>query len=78
MRKYLVLFVVFGVYGCEAFLDITEEDGPCTIFLKDGTTIETQGNIEILESTYVITYRDAEGKLWSIPPAEYQTYSCGN
>lgn len=78
MRKFLGLLLVFGAFGCEKFSDITEEDGPCTIFLKNGTTIETQGNIEILESTLVITYRDADGKLWSIPPQEYKTYSCGS
>lgn len=78
MRKYLALIFVFGMAGCEWFSDVTEEDGACTIFLMDGTTIVTQQNIEILETTYMLTYRDADGKLWTLSREEYQTYSCGN
>ena len=78
MRKYCVLLFFLGMYGCEWFSDITEEDGACTIFLVDGTTIESSENIEILESTGMMTYRDADGKLWTLSREEYQTYSCGN
>lgn len=78
MRKYLVLTLLLGMYGCNWFSDITEEEGSCTIFLVDGSTIESPENIEILESTGVMTYWDADGKLWTLTREEYQTYSCGN
>ncbi|GAA0878884.1 hypothetical protein GCM10009119_18520 [Algoriphagus jejuensis] len=77
MRKYLMLTVVFGMFGCEGFNDVTETSGPCTILLVNGASISTQETIKIMESTNIITYRDADGKLWSIPPAEYSSYSCG-
>lgn len=59
-------------------MDIKRVDGPCTILLKDGTTIFTADSIEILEATGTITYRDAEEKLWSVTRDEYESYSCGN
>jgi len=52
--------------------------GPCTIQLKDGKTISTQGDIEILQSKGTITYRVDQGKLWSVSSNQYESYTCGN
>ncbi|OYX19482.1 MAG: hypothetical protein B7Z16_07645 [Algoriphagus sp. 32-45-6] len=78
MRFWLGLVIVFFLVSCEDILDITRIDGPCTIQLKDGSTVFTEDSIEILESTGAITYRDADDKLWSITRDEYESYSCGN
>ncbi len=73
---FLLLFLLF--VSCEELTDVKREKGPCTILLVDGGTITTQDDIEILEGTGTITYRDEDGKLWSIPADEYVSYSCGN
>ncbi len=52
-----------------------EFTGTCTIILVDGSTITTDG-IEFTKSTEVITYRDEDGKLWSLFPGDYDSYSC--
>jgi len=58
--------------------DIDEEKGPCTILLADGSSIETTYPIKISERTNAITYRDENGKLWSLFNEDYESYSCGN
>lgn len=77
MRILPVLLVFLLFASCEEISDITRVKGPCTIQLASGGTIST-ANIEILESTRTLTYRDEEEKLWSLSEAEYSTYSCGN
>ena len=78
MRFWLGLVFVLLLASCEDIMDIKRIDGPCTIQLKDGSSIFTEDSIEILESTGTITYRDADNKLWSITRDEYESYSCGN
>ncbi|MDX5337747.1 MAG: YgdI/YgdR family lipoprotein [Cyclobacteriaceae bacterium] len=75
MRKLLFLGLILFA-GCDELIDIQEIDGPCTIILTDGSNILTNGNIEILKSTGVLTYRDEDGKLWSLTSEEYQSYDC--
>jgi hypothetical protein len=78
MRQFyfLLFFILFA--SCEDLIDVKREDGPCTIQLVDGGIIVTQTSIEILKPTGAITYRDDDGKLWSIPADEFLSYSCGN
>lgn len=76
MRK-LIIVVLIALIGCDEIVDIKKIDGPCTIQLKDGTIITAQ-SIELLKSTRTITYRDDDGKLWSITVDRYESYSCGN
>jgi len=76
MRYFLFFFLIL-FSSCDELIDVLRFDGPCTIVLKNGRTITTQQNIEVVESTGTITYRDDEGKLWSIPVIEYESYSCG-
>lgn len=77
--RYIYVFLAFLVFAaCEEIEDVKRVDGPCTIQLVDGGTITTQESIEILEATGTITYRDDEGKLWSVRADEYLTYTCGN
>ncbi|WP_373399958.1 hypothetical protein V8V91_10220 [Algoriphagus halophilus] len=69
--------------GCSLFedtklVDIQKFEGPCVITLKDGSTIETTGGIEVSKRYEGITYRDEEGKIWSLFKEEYTSYSCGN
>jgi hypothetical protein len=78
MRRLYFLLIFILLSSCEDLFDVKRVDGPCTIQLVNGGTIVTQNSIEILQSTGVITYRDDEGKLWSIPADEYLSYSCGN
>ncbi|WP_026950989.1 hypothetical protein [Algoriphagus mannitolivorans] len=75
MRKLFFLFLILSA-SCDELIDIEEIEGPCTIILKDGTNILTNGNIEILKSTGVMTYRDEKDKLWSLTPEEYESYDC--
>jgi hypothetical protein len=80
MNKFL-LFLILVLSGCSLFedtklVDIMEVDGPCTILLTDGTTIVSSGNIEISKRTEAITYRDEDGKLWSLFKEDYTSYSC--
>lgn len=69
--------------GCSLFedtklVDVQKFDGPCIITLKDGSTIETEGGIEVSKRYEGITYRDEDGKIWSLFKDEYDSYSCGN
>ena len=77
MRKLFFVALLIGLLGCEELIDIQKIEGPCTIQLTDGTLITAQ-SIELLKSTGTITYRDSDGKLWSIPVDEYESYTCGN
>ncbi|SFT66452.1 protein of unknown function [Algoriphagus locisalis] len=80
MKKYLpVLF--FGLASCSLFeetdlVDVLDVNGPCTIQLVDGTTVVSNGNIEISKRTQAITYRDEDGKIWSLFKDDYTSYSC--
>lgn len=71
----LSLFCV-SLIGCDTLQDVKEINGDCTIVLPDGSTVVSNGNIEILEKTQTITYRDADGKLWSLFKNDYTSYSC--
>lgn len=79
--KKACIGVLLVLSGCGLFedtklVDIQEKDGPCTIKLKDGSTVSSSGNIEISKRTQAITYRDEAGKLWSLFREDYQGYSC--
>jgi hypothetical protein len=76
--RYLLVFFLLAFSSCEEIIDVLKVDGPCTINLTNGSTISTQGGIEILQSTGTITYRDDQGKLWSVSSNQYESYSCGN
>lgn len=78
MRHFYFLLIFILLASCEELTDVKREDGPCTIELVDGGTITTEDSIEILEGTGTITYRDEDGKLWSILASEYVSYTCGN
>lgn len=77
----MVLFLMFLVSSCEGVLediglkDVKIIEGSCTITLIDGSTVSSEG-LEIMLKTETITYRDEEGKLWSLFKDEYQSYSC--
>lgn len=81
-RLFWVGFLLIILSGCESWLqdigliDIKRVDGPCTITLVDGTLIETPYSLEISIRTEAITYRDEDGKLWSLFKDEYESYSC--
>ena len=77
-RILILIFIAFGFSSCEKILEVDRYDGPCTIELVNGQRITTQKSIEVLESTGTITYRDEDGKLWSIKSSEYISFSCGN
>lgn len=67
--------------SCEGVLediglkDVKIIEGSCTITLTDGRTVTSDG-LEIMLKTETITYRDEEGKLWSLFKNDYQSYSC--
>lgn len=76
MRKWAFLILVIFA-ACDELIDVNNIDGPCTIILQDGSSITSNGNIEIMKSTGVLTYRDQDGKLWSLTSEQYQSYNCG-
>ncbi|AMQ57953.1 DUF903 domain-containing protein [Algoriphagus sanaruensis] len=78
MRLILICLLALSFSACDNILEVIRIDGPCSIQLTDGTTIFTEDSLEILESTGTITYRDDEGRLWSLTKDEYTSYSCGN
>jgi uncharacterized membrane protein (UPF0127 family) len=78
MRHFIFFLTLIFLASCEELVDVKRIEGPCTIQLVNGSSISTQEAIEILKTTGTITYRDEDGKLWSIPADEYLTYSCGN
>jgi len=61
--------------SCEELLEVQEFTGSCTIILSDGSSLTTDG-LELLESTETITYRDEDGKLWSLFRDDYESFSC--
>ncbi|MEB2782286.1 hypothetical protein [Algoriphagus persicinus] len=80
MKKCLPFLILFFT-GCSLFdetklVDIRDIDGPCTILLTDGTTIVSNGDIELSKRTQAITYRDEDGKIWSLFKDDYTSYSC--
>jgi hypothetical protein len=77
MRHFCFFLALVFLASCEELVDVKREKGPCTIQLANGSTITTKDDIEILKATGTITYRDEDGKLWSIPANEYITYTCG-
>lgn len=62
--------------SCDTLQDVKEINGSCTIVLSDGSQVITNGNIEIMERTQTITYRDEKGKIWSLFKDDYTSYSC--
>jgi len=77
---FTVLFFL-ALASCQIIddiVDIERIDGPCTILLKDGTTIETNESLELSVRTQAITYRDDEGRLWGLFKEDYESYTCGN
>ncbi|MDF2157517.1 DUF903 domain-containing protein [Algoriphagus sp. CAU 1675] len=81
MKKLTVIFVLLALGACKIIddiVDIERIDGPCTILLTDGSTIVTNESLELSVRTQAITYRDDDGKLWSLFKGEYQSYTCGN
>ncbi len=80
MKNFLPLLLLF-LSACSLFedtklVDIKEIDGPCSIILADGSTVTSEGNIKISKRTQAITYRDEDGKLWSLFRDDYTSYSC--
>jgi len=80
MKKCLPFLILF-LASCSLFeetdlVDIQDVNGPCSIQLTDGTSVVSNGNIEFSERTQAITYRDEEGKLWSLFKDDYTSYSC--
>lgn len=76
MKKLIIFLLFLSATSCDTLKDIERIDGTCTIILSDGSLIETVGVIEISERTQAITYRDEDGKLWSLFKDDYQSYSC--
>ena len=76
MRSFLFLFLLLVLYSCDTLQDVNEIKGPCTIVLVDGSTVVSNGNIEIMDKTGAITYRDDAGKIWSLFKDDYQSYTC--
>ncbi|MCE7056533.1 hypothetical protein LZF95_17755 [Algoriphagus sp. AGSA1] len=80
MKNFLPLLLLI-LSACSLFedtnlVDIKEIDGPCSIVLVGGSTVRSKGNIKISKRTQAITYRDEEGKLWSLFKDDYTSYSC--
>ncbi len=76
MKNFFALFLVVLLFSCDTLRDIEELEGPCTIVLTDGSSVVSNGNIEISDRTQAITYRDENGKIWSLFKEEYQSYTC--
>jgi hypothetical protein len=76
MRSFLFLFLLLVLYSCDILQDVNEIKGPCVIVLVDGSTVVSNGNIEIMDKTGAITYRDDAGKIWSLFKGDYQSYTC--
>ncbi len=72
----ITILILLTMAGCDSLQDINEVNGPCEIILIDGTTIIPVGRIKISDRTRAITYRGDDGKLWSLFPDEYKSYSC--
>jgi hypothetical protein len=76
MRIFLFILLLPVLYSCDTLQDVNEIKGPCTIVLVDGSTVVSNGNIEIMDKTGAITYRDDAGKIWSLFKDDYQSYTC--
>lgn len=76
MRKLIFCLFLISTSACDTLKDIERIDGTCTIILSDGSSIETVGVIELSERTQAITYRDEDGKLWSLFKDDYQSFTC--
>jgi hypothetical protein len=76
MRSFLMIGIVLVLFSCDTLHDIEELDGLCTILLTNGTTVVSNGNIEISDRTQAITYRDENGKIWSLFKEDYISYTC--
>lgn len=76
MKKIFLAFIIaLGLSGCLS--DIEEITGTCTVLLKDGTILEISQDIRQDTKTGTITYRDENGKLWSIFKEDYESFECG-
>lgn len=77
MKKiFFASILLLGLGSCIS--DIEEITGTCTVLLKDGTTIEMSQDIRQNTRTGTITYRDGEGRLWSIFKEDYESFDCGS
>lgn len=74
MKRLIGIPFLILLFSC-SLLEVEEFTGGCTIILADGSSIQVDG-IEILEPTQTITYRDEDGKLWSLFKEDYRSYSC--
>jgi hypothetical protein len=63
MKSFLPLVFLVFLFFCDTLRDVNESNGPCTIILTDGSTIVSNGNIEIQNNIDTITYQDEAGKL---------------
>lgn len=75
MKKLGAFFLFAILLSCEDLIDVEEITGTCTIVLIDGSIITTLG-VEFMKKTETITYRDEDGKLWSLFKGDYESYSC--
>lgn len=80
MKKGLAsCFLLLGLLAC---MDIQEIKDPCMVYLKDGTTFEIVEDIRRSKEFGTFTYRDEDGKLWSLDIQNEQTevdsVVCGN
>ncbi|UJP66679.1 hypothetical protein [Mongoliitalea daihaiensis] len=77
MKKIMLFLVISFLFNsCKEFEEL---DGPCLVFLvadADGRErfYEIREDIRRNKSTGVFTYRDEEGKLWSISVNEEGRY----
>jgi hypothetical protein len=76
MKSFLPLVFLVFLFSCDTLRDVNESNGPCNIILTDGSTIVSNGIIEIQKKTGTITYRDEAGKLWSLFLDDYRSYTC--
>lgn len=72
-KRVIQCFVLLIMWGC---LEVEKIKKTCTVFLKDGTTIEISEDVRRNKTTGTITYRDEEGKLWSLFETAYDSLAC--
>jgi hypothetical protein len=61
------------MFGC---LEVEKIKRTCTVFLKDRTTLEIKDDVRKNRKTGTITYRDEEGRLWSLYETAYDSLVC--
>lgn len=80
MKKGLAsCLLLLGLLAC---MDIQEIKDSCMVYLKDGTAFEIVEDIRRSKEFGTFTYRDEEGKLWSLDIqnelTEIDSVVCGN